>query len=74
MLLAYTIVYQLSMYTFKYERLNNALYMENLGTMVKTLKISDSTHERLKKYGVFGDSFDKLLNRLMDLADGKTKK
>ena len=47
--------------------------MEDLGTMVKTLKIADSTHERLKKYGQFGDSFDKLLNRLMDIADGNVK-
>ncbi len=61
-------------YTFKYEGLNRDVYMEDLGTMVKTLKITDATHERLKKYGLFGDSFDKLLNRLMDVADGKTKK
>ena len=42
--------------------------------MVKTLKISERTHERLKKHGQFGDSFDDILNRLLDIAEGKAKK
>jgi predicted CopG family antitoxin len=42
--------------------------------LVKTLKISEDTHKRLKKYGPFGDSFDDILNRLMDIAEGKAKK
>jgi predicted CopG family antitoxin len=42
--------------------------------MVKTLKIGDNTHERLKKFGQFGDSFEDILNRLMDIAEGKQKK
>ena len=49
--------------------------MSNLATktreLVKTLKINEDTHERLKKYGKFGESFDDLLNRLMDIADGR---
>lgn len=39
--------------------------------MVKTLKISDDTHTRLKKFGQFGDSFEDILNRLMDIAEEK---
>jgi predicted CopG family antitoxin len=43
--------------------------------VVKTLKINEDTHERLKKHGHFGDSFDDVLNRLMDIVEGKgTKK
>jgi len=43
--------------------------------LVKTLKINENTHERLKKHGKFGDSFDDVLNRLMDIVEGKgTKK
>ena len=40
--------------------------------LVKTLKISEATHDRLKKHGKFGDSFDDILNRLMDIVEGKT--
>jgi predicted CopG family antitoxin len=42
--------------------------------LVKTLKINDDTHERLKKHGRFGDSFDDILNRLMDIVEGRSKK
>jgi predicted CopG family antitoxin len=39
--------------------------------VVKTLKIEDSTHTRLKKHGRFGESFDDLLNRLLDILEAK---
>jgi hypothetical protein len=39
--------------------------------MTKTLKMGPKTHERLKKYGVFGDSYEDILNRLMDIIEGK---
>ena len=39
--------------------------------MVKTLKIEDSTHARLKEHGRFGESFDDLLNRLLDILEAK---
>jgi predicted CopG family antitoxin len=42
--------------------------------LVKTLKINEDTHERLKKHGKFGDSFDDVLNRLMDAVEGKAVK
>jgi predicted CopG family antitoxin len=41
--------------------------------LVKTLKINDDTHECLKTHGRFGDSFDDILNRLMDIVEGKAK-
>ncbi len=41
---------------------------------MKMIRVNDVTHERLKKFGKFGDSFEDILNRLMDIAEGKTKK
>jgi HNH endonuclease len=38
------------------------------------LKVKLKTHKRLKKFGKFGDSFEDILNRLMDIAEEKTKK
>jgi hypothetical protein len=35
----------------------------------KNISIDQKTWERLKSYGKFGDSFDSLLNRLMDIVD-----
>lgn len=40
----------------------------------KTLTITDSTYERLKSFGNFGESFDDLLNRLMDNVEKKKNK
>ena len=40
---------------------------------VKMLRIDDATHDRLKKYGQFGDSFQDILNRLMDMAETQTQ-
>jgi hypothetical protein len=40
----------------------------------KNISINDETHERLKKHGRYGDSFDSILNRLMDLAEDRTGK
>lgn len=39
----------------------------------KTLTITNATYERLKKFGNFGESFDDLLNRLMDNIEKKNK-
>lgn len=39
--------------------------------LVKTLKIGEKTHERLKKHGRFGDSFEDIINRLMDIVENK---
>lgn len=41
---------------------------------MKMIRVDDNTHERLKKYGKFGESFQDILNRLMDIAEGKSKK
>ncbi len=38
---------------------------------VKMLRIDDATHDRLKTFGQFGDSFQDILNRLMDIAEGQ---
>ena len=39
----------------------------------KNISIDEKTWERLKEYGKFGDSFDSLLNRLMDFIDRTEK-
>ena len=40
----------------------------------KNISIDKKTWERLKEYGKFGDSFDSLLNRLMDTVDKAAEK
>jgi predicted CopG family antitoxin len=35
----------------------------------KNINVSIETYERLKKFGVFGESFDDLLTRFMDHMD-----
>jgi len=35
----------------------------------KTISIDTQTWERLKNFGKFGESFDDLLNRLMDILE-----
>jgi predicted CopG family antitoxin len=41
---------------------------------MKMIRVDDTTHNRLKKFGQFGDSFEDILNRLMDIAEGKGAK
>ena len=38
------------------------------------IRVGDDTHDRLKRHGRFGESFYDILNRLMDIAEGKLKK
>ena len=38
----------------------------------KTLTITNATYERLKSFGSFGESFDDLLNKLMDNMKKRT--
>ena len=52
--------------------MSNQIFGEKTDT-VKTLKIGERTHERLKKHGRFGDSFEDIINRLMDIVEGKKK-
>lgn len=40
----------------------------------KNISIDQKTWERLKSFGKFGDSFDSLLNRLMDIVADKAEK
>jgi predicted CopG family antitoxin len=40
----------------------------------KNVNIAEDTYDRLKTFGKFGESFDDLLNRLMDNMDSKSKK
>jgi hypothetical protein len=40
----------------------------------KNISIDQKTWERLKLYGKFGDSFDSLLNNLMNIVDSKSEK
>jgi hypothetical protein len=39
----------------------------------KNISIDQKTWERLKSFGKFGDSFDSLLNRLMDIVNTTEK-
>ena len=39
-----------------------------------TASIRDNVYAELLEYGKFGESFDNLLNRLMDNMDTKSKK
>ena len=41
--------------------------------MVKVGKISDTTYERLKRYGEFGETFDDLVKKVLDLLEEKNK-
>jgi predicted CopG family antitoxin len=43
-------------------------------SMIKIIKLKDETHQRLKKHGRFEDSFDDIVNRLLDTVEGKNKK
>ena len=38
-----------------------------------TIAIHRKTHERLKKFGKYGDTWDIILNRLADIADKKER-
>jgi predicted CopG family antitoxin len=40
----------------------------------KNLNVADDTYDRLRKHGQFGESFDELLNRLLDDIEGKPTK
>jgi predicted CopG family antitoxin len=41
---------------------------------MKMIRVDDETHNRLKKYGKFGESFQDILNKLIDIAEGKSKR
>lgn len=43
-------------------------------TKMKMVKLKDETHTRLKKYGQFEDSFDDIINRLINFYEAKNKK
>ena len=34
-----------------------------------TIRVSVATLERLRKFGDFGDTYEKIVNKLMDLAE-----
>ena len=40
----------------------------------KNLNVSDDTYERLKSHGKFGESFDELINRILDVMEDKARK
>jgi hypothetical protein len=44
------------------------------GIMVKTLKISDQTHSRLSKIGVFGETFEDIIIKLLDDYESRRRK
>jgi hypothetical protein len=39
-----------------------------------TIQLEDETRDRLKGFGKKGESYDDIVIRLMDTAEGKTKK
>ena len=36
------------------------------------IRVDDDTHDRLKVHGRFGESFQDIINRLLDIAEGKS--
>jgi predicted CopG family antitoxin len=38
---------------------------------MKMIRVDDDTHERLKVHGKFGESFQDIINRLLDIVEGK---
>jgi predicted CopG family antitoxin len=48
--------------------------MDTPGILVKTLKISEETHERLSKLGSIGDTFEDVIKQLLDFYETKGKK
>ena len=41
---------------------------------MKMIRVDDDTHERLKTHGKFGESFQDIIDRLLDIAEGKAPK
>ncbi|MGI8720549.1 MAG: DUF7557 family protein [Nitrososphaeraceae archaeon] len=48
--------------------------MNTPSILIKTLKISEETHRRLSKVGAFGDTFEDIINKLLDFYEAKSKK
>jgi len=38
---------------------------------MKMIRVDDDTHDRLKQHGKFGESFNDIIKRLMDIVEGK---
>jgi predicted CopG family antitoxin len=43
-------------------------------TKRKTITLDEETYKRLGKVGTFGESFDNLINRILDEREGKKSK
>jgi hypothetical protein len=51
------------------------LYIDmRLALELRSLKVSDETHARLTKHGKYGESMDKIIAKILDYYEGKTKK
>jgi predicted CopG family antitoxin len=46
----------------------------NIISMVKTIKISDNIHSRLLKIGSMGETFEDVIERLLDFYENNKKK
>jgi predicted CopG family antitoxin len=44
----------------------------NDASSMKMIRVDDDTHDRLKQHGKYGDSFDDIIKRLMDIVEGKS--
>lgn len=40
---------------------------------MKMIRVDDDTHDRLKQHGKFGESFDDIINRLIDIAERRNE-
>ena len=40
---------------------------------MKMIRIDDDTHDRLKQHSKFGESFDDIINRLIDIAERRNE-
>src|SRR5919106_6319480 len=57
-----------------YNKMHIKYVMRAYTGLRKNISIDQKTWERSKSFGRFGDSFDSLLNRLMDIVADKTEK
>lgn len=48
-------------------------YVYLMETEYSTMRVRTETYDRLKTFGKYGDSVDKILNRLMDTESKKQK-
>ena len=47
------------------------IYMVNMAKKYRGINVRKETYEELSELGKFGDSFDDIINRILDVYQGK---